>query len=107
VATAVDQFGLALASQPTFTWSTLGNVGSINSTGLYTAPNDGAGDAIIIATSGNISGSATVSLIDDLSATVPASQATATNQQLVFSTAIRSPSAMAIPIPNRCPQPSL
>ncbi|MGD0767221.1 MAG: hypothetical protein ABSB42_03260 [Tepidisphaeraceae bacterium] len=84
-ATAVDQFGLAMHSQPTFTWSTLGNVGSIDSAGFYTAPNAGFGTATIIATSGNISGSANVSLIDDLSATVPASQATGGNQPLVFS----------------------
>jgi hypothetical protein len=85
-ATAVDQFGLAMHSQPTFTWSTLGNVGSIDSAGFYTAPNAGIGQATIIATSGNLSGIATVSLVDDLSATVPVSQATATNQPLVFST---------------------
>jgi hypothetical protein len=85
-ATALDQFGLALFSQPTFAWSTLGNVGSIDSAGFYTAPNAGIGNATIIATSGNISGIATISLIDDLSVTVPVSQATATNQALVFST---------------------
>jgi len=84
-ATAVDQFGVAMHSQPRFAWSTLGNVGSIDSAGFYTSPNAGIGDATIIATSGNISGSVTVSLIDDLSATVPASQADPTIQPLVFS----------------------
>jgi len=85
-ATAVDQFGLAMASQPIFTWSTFGNIGSIDSSGFYTAPNAGAGEVTIIATSDNRTGSATVLLIDDLSITVPPSQAIAPNQPLVFST---------------------
>jgi hypothetical protein len=38
-ATAFDQFGTALANQPTFAWSLAGeSFGSINQTGLYTAP---------------------------------------------------------------------
>jgi regulation of enolase protein 1 (concanavalin A-like superfamily) len=59
-AVAYDQFGVALASQPTFTWSNSG-VGSVNSTGLYTAPTN-AGSATVTATAGSISGSATVAV---------------------------------------------
>jgi hypothetical protein len=36
-ATALDQFGIALASQPAFTWQVSGG-GTISSSGLYTAP---------------------------------------------------------------------
>ncbi|MGA2583457.1 MAG: Ig-like domain-containing protein [Tepidisphaeraceae bacterium] len=86
-ATALDQFGVALVSQPAFTWSTLGNIGSIDSTGAYTAPDAGIGNATIIATSGNISGSTMVALIDDLSATVPAAQSAIPNQSVVFADA--------------------
>ena len=39
-ATANDQFGLALATQPSFTWSVAsgGAGGMVSATGLYTAP---------------------------------------------------------------------
>ena len=37
-ATGFDQFGNALTSQPSFTWSKASGVGSIDSSGLYTAP---------------------------------------------------------------------
>src|SRR5262249_55751913 len=49
-ATMLDQFAKAMASQPTsFTWS-LGSssVGSINSSGLYTAPANSTGNATVI-----------------------------------------------------------
>ena len=42
-ATAQDQFGQALASQPTFTWQVSSGGGTISSTGLYTAPRKGTG----------------------------------------------------------------
>jgi uncharacterized lipoprotein NlpE involved in copper resistance len=59
-ATALDQFGNALATQPTFTWSNTG-AGSVNSTGLYTAP-AAAGSATVTATSGSVSGNASVAV---------------------------------------------
>lgn len=86
-AVAVNQFGNPMATQPIFTWSTLANVGTISAAGLYTAPNAGAGNATIIATAGNISGSASASLLDDLAVSVPPSQSTAPTLPLVFSTA--------------------
>ena len=55
-ATALDQFGRPLASQPAFTWSITGS-GSVNSTGLYTAP-AAPGSATVTASSGGFSGSA-------------------------------------------------
>jgi hypothetical protein len=43
-ATAFDQFGQALAAQPTFTWQVIGSGGgTISSAGLYTAPKKGTG----------------------------------------------------------------
>ena len=68
IATALDQFGAAMASQPSsFNWSVVGNsVGSVNSTGLYTAPS-GTGTATIQAsittTGGTFTGSASVSVV--------------------------------------------
>ncbi|HEX4053147.1 MAG TPA: hypothetical protein VHX86_02675 [Tepidisphaeraceae bacterium] len=62
-ATGLDQFGAALASQPVFTWSTLDSIGSVDSNGLYSAPDAGIGNATIIARSEGQSGSATVVLV--------------------------------------------
>jgi autotransporter-associated beta strand protein len=57
-ASARDQFGNALASQPAFTWSLTGG-GSLTAGGLYTPPY-ASGSATVMATSGAISGTATV-----------------------------------------------
>jgi len=63
-ATAYDQFGVAMATQPSFTWSGSG-IGSVSASGLYTAPGSGsAGTATVTADSGSISGSASVTVID-------------------------------------------
>jgi hypothetical protein len=62
-ATALDQFGNPLATQPSFTWSVSG-LGSINSgTGQYTAPSSGTGTATVTATSGGKNGSAAVTVV--------------------------------------------
>jgi subtilase family serine protease len=62
-ATATDQFGNALAAQPGFTWSLgAGGMGSISSTGLYTAPTTGSGTVTIQASGGGLSGSAAVNV---------------------------------------------
>ena len=37
-ATALDQFGIALAAQPAFTWSLTSGSGSLTTAGVYTAP---------------------------------------------------------------------
>jgi len=60
--TAYDQFGTALASQPTKTWSVAVGGGSISATGLYTAPAT-AGSATIKAAVGAISGSTAVTIV--------------------------------------------
>ena len=62
-ASARDQFGLPLTTQPTFTWSVAnGGVGTVSSTGLYTAPASGGGSATVLASVGSVSGSATVAV---------------------------------------------
>ena len=58
-ATAEDQFGAALALQPTFTWAT--TAGTISPTGLLTAPDTPVANATVTASSGTVSGTATFS----------------------------------------------
>ena len=64
-ATANDQFGAAMASQPTFTWAVASGAGSIDSSsGLYTAAY-ASGAATVAATSGGVTSSpATVTITD-------------------------------------------
>jgi len=59
-AQADDQFGTALTNQPSFTWSAPGG-GSVNSSGLYTAPSS-AGSVTVQASTGTVSGSAAVTI---------------------------------------------
>jgi FG-GAP-like repeat len=59
-AIALDQFGVAMASQPTLSWSATG-LGSVSSSGLYTAPSN-TGSGQVTATSGSFSGSASVTV---------------------------------------------
>jgi hypothetical protein len=62
-ASGYDQFGVALASQPTFTWSVdTSAVGSVSSTGLFTASSSSIGSATVRATSGSVSGTAGVNV---------------------------------------------
>jgi len=68
-ATELDQFGRAMATQPSFSWSIgSGGVGSVSSSGLYTAPGSGSGTATVRATSGTTSGAGTVSVSSILAA---------------------------------------
>ena len=62
-ASATDQFGQALAGQPALTWSVdPGGVGgTVNASGLYTAPASGGSDTVR-ATSGAVSGTAAVTV---------------------------------------------
>ncbi|HVS71428.1 MAG TPA: C2 family cysteine protease [Phycisphaerae bacterium] len=60
-ATGYDQFGQALTVQPTFTWTLASGVGSVNSSGVYSAGTT-PGSATITASSGGIGGSATVTV---------------------------------------------
>ncbi|HYE08172.1 MAG TPA: hypothetical protein VEL07_21850 [Planctomycetota bacterium] len=57
-ASAKDQFGVSLVTQPAFTWTTSGG-GTIASTGVYTAGSTAGGPHTMTATSGTVSGTAT------------------------------------------------
>jgi subtilase family serine protease len=60
-ALANDQFGNSLSTQPSFSWAlAAGSVGTLSSTGLYTAPSSGNGTATVQASTGGITGSAAV-----------------------------------------------
>ncbi len=60
-ATAKDQFGAVLASQPSVTWSIASGTGTIDAAGLYIAGNS-AGSATVQATFGAITGTASVTI---------------------------------------------
>jgi hypothetical protein len=62
IADALDQFGQPLATQPSFTWSKVSGRGSINKTGLYTAPASGTGTTVIQAKSGGKVGQAPITI---------------------------------------------
>jgi hypothetical protein len=68
-AIARDQFNNVIGNPPPFTWSAPPNGGSIDSTGLYTAPPDQTGPFTITASIGNVSGSASVNVTEDLAPT--------------------------------------
>jgi hypothetical protein len=60
-ATAFDQFGKAMTTQPSFTWTVdITGAGSISSSGVYVAPASGHGTDTVRATAGAVSGTATV-----------------------------------------------
>src|ERR1019366_8805167 len=60
-ASALDQFNNPMSAA--FTWSVdSGGVGSVDGTGLYSAPAGGPGSATVRATSGSISGTASVAI---------------------------------------------
>ena len=68
-ATALDQFGSAMANQPaSFMWSVAAGVGSISSTGLYSAPAS-AGTATIRASSGTFTAGASVTIVTQTATT--------------------------------------
>ena len=68
-ATALDQNGKSLASQPSFTWSVASGVGSVSAGGLYTAPSS-AGTASVQAASGGLSGTASVTVTTAMAPTI-------------------------------------
>jgi len=63
-ATAIDQFGNDMTTQPSFTWSVgSGGVGTISSTGSYTAPSSASSTTFAIsASAGGKSGTASVAV---------------------------------------------
>ncbi|HLZ08452.1 MAG TPA: hypothetical protein VKT80_07695, partial [Chloroflexota bacterium] len=60
-ATAKDQFGTALAPQPTFNWSVNAG-GAISGTGLFTAGSSAGGPFTVTASAGGQSGNASVNV---------------------------------------------
>ncbi len=63
-AVALDQFGQALASQPTFTWQVSSSSdGTISKTGLYTAPKKGTGTFEVEVSADGLSAEANVTLV--------------------------------------------
>jgi hypothetical protein len=70
-ATAYDQFGVALATQPSFTWSKVSGVGSISASGLFSSPS-AAGTAVVSAASGSVKGTATVTVLTSVPTIVSA-----------------------------------
>jgi hypothetical protein len=60
-ASALDQFGTALSTQPSFTWAVSGG-GTISSTGLFTAGTTTSGVFTVTASSGSTSGTASVTV---------------------------------------------
>ena len=75
-ATAEDQFGAALALQPTFTWAT--TAGTITTAGLLTAPETPVANATVTASSGGVSGTATFSAAQPPTVAVPAAASPST-----------------------------
>jgi fibronectin type 3 domain-containing protein len=63
-ATALDQFGHALAAQPAITWAVAGGGvgGTISSSGLYTAPASGTESDTVQAASGSVTGQASITV---------------------------------------------
>jgi hypothetical protein len=79
-ATAKDQFGSVTPAN--FTWSTTS--GSVDGTGLYTAPG-APGSATVTATSGSVSGNASVTIIDNTPLQITSAVFTyQTSQSLTF-----------------------
>ena len=60
-ATGLDQFGQPMTPQPPFTWSVSGG-GTITTGGLFTAGSTAGGPFTVIATSGTVSGTASVTV---------------------------------------------
>jgi hypothetical protein len=60
-ATGLDQFGQPMTTQPTFAWTVSGG-GTIDSSGLFTAGSTTGGPFTVAATSGSVSGTASVTV---------------------------------------------
>jgi hypothetical protein len=85
-ATANDQFGVALATQPTVTWTVSGG-GSIGTTGLFTAGTTAGGPYTVTATTGSLNATSTVTVTAPNNAPTIATSATATPNPVTGTTA--------------------
>lgn len=70
LALATDQFGGALTSRPTITWSLRSRLGTISSTGLYNAPGT-PGSTTLQAASGTVMAAAQVTVVKPLVPAAP------------------------------------
>ncbi len=61
-ASGLDQFGLTMTSQPTFTWAVTAGAGTVSASGLYTTPATGT-LATVTATTGVLQASATATVM--------------------------------------------
>jgi hypothetical protein len=61
-AAAYDQFAQIFAIQPAFAWSKVSGIGSISSSGLYTAPGKKTGTTVIQAAASGVTGRATITI---------------------------------------------
>ena len=61
-ATGMDQFGIAMSSQPTFSWAVTAGGGTVGGSGLYTSPAAGT-LATVTATTAALQASATISVV--------------------------------------------
>jgi hypothetical protein len=87
-ASARDQFGTALAAQPSFVWSLAnGSIGSVSAVGMYAAPGSGTGSATVCATASGLmnSASVTVSALPAAPTHLTATAASATQVNLAWS----------------------
>ncbi|HTU91789.1 MAG TPA: hypothetical protein VMF69_17030 [Gemmataceae bacterium] len=69
-ATALDQFGHAMNTQPTWTWSLAGG-GSLSGSGQYTAPSAGSGTATVNVSDDGLTQTTTISYTAAPTSTVP------------------------------------
>jgi uncharacterized repeat protein (TIGR02543 family) len=88
-ATGRDQFATALTAQPSFDWTVSGG-GIIDATGLFTAGASGGGPYTVTASSGGVSGIATVSVTVPNAAPTISTPAAATPDPVVGTTAALS-----------------
>jgi len=66
-ASVLDQFGVALSTQPSVSWTVNGG-GTISSSGLFTAGGSAGGPFAVTATAGNVNATATVTVTEPPSA---------------------------------------
>ena len=73
-ATAQDQFGAALAAQPSFTWAA--SAGTITASGLLTAPDTSVASGSVTASNGGVNGSTTFTVTNQPPTVATAASAT-------------------------------
>ncbi|MHB8959960.1 MAG: Ig-like domain-containing protein [Candidatus Limnocylindrales bacterium] len=98
-ATALDENGLPMVVQPTFTWTATG--GSVDATGLFTAPTS-TGSFTVTATSGTVVGSASVTVtapVADFSLSVsPTSQSVKRGASAIYTVSVGTINGFADPV---------